>query len=310
MEEVYWKQQSRVTWLQSGDQNTRFFFFHVQVSKYWKHNLIIGLRNFGGSWTNESDGISNIAISYFEDIFCSSCPSLADFNAVTETVDHQLSNFTYSFLSRKFSADEVRITLFQMAPSKAPGPDGFSAGFYQKFWDVVGSPVTDACLGVLNRGHSLEELKKTLIILITKIDRAESMGDFRPISLYNVVYKVIAMALANRLRSANGRVGVGLVIRNSLGLVMTVGVSDVLCVINALHDHLVPCFDLGLAISYIFQLLFDINIVSFSFVHRSTYKIADALAKANLPLISELFWIESCPHSVEALVHENFPREL
>lgn len=33
--------------------------------------------------------------------------------------------------------EEVIAAVFSIHPDKAPGPDGFSAGFYQSFWDVI-----------------------------------------------------------------------------------------------------------------------------------------------------------------------------
>ena len=35
-------------------------------------------------------------------------------------------------LDKPFTAEEVRVALFQMAPSKAPGVDGFTAGFFSE----------------------------------------------------------------------------------------------------------------------------------------------------------------------------------
>ena len=49
-------------------------------------------------------------------------------------------------LSSEFTAEEVKVALFQMGPTKAPGPDDMNALFYQKFWHIVGDDVVCAVL--------------------------------------------------------------------------------------------------------------------------------------------------------------------
>lgn len=44
-----------------------------------------------------------------------------------------------SILAAPVTEDEVKTTLFQLRPSKAPGIHGYSALFFQKFWDLVRS---------------------------------------------------------------------------------------------------------------------------------------------------------------------------
>ncbi|KAL5806794.1 hypothetical protein ACOSQ4_029527 [Xanthoceras sorbifolium] len=111
-----------------------------------------------------------------------------------------------ALLDAKFSAEEVRQALFLMYPTKAPGVDGMPALFFQKYWNVVGPGVIEACLGCLNDGRSMREVNSTLITLIPKIDRPREVSDFRPISLCTSVYKIIAKTIAIRLRSVLGEV--------------------------------------------------------------------------------------------------------
>ena len=75
-----------------------------------------------------------------------------------------------------------------------------NALFYQKFWHVEGEIVVNAILDFLNDGIMLPAINHTNIMLIPKVKNPEKMSDFRPISLCNVIYKIISKVLANRLK--------------------------------------------------------------------------------------------------------------
>lgn len=87
-----------------------------------------------------------------------------------------------------------------MNPTKAPGPDGAHASLYQRFWDIVGDDTIRVCLKILNNKEKMEPINKTLIALIPKTKDPKKMNEFRPISLCNVIYKIIAKVIANRLK--------------------------------------------------------------------------------------------------------------
>ena len=115
-------------------------------------------------------------------------------------VPHKITIEMYQLLTSDYNADEIRAVLFQMGPTKAPGPDGMNALFYQKFWHIVGDNVIAAVLDFLNSSYMVPEINYTHIVLISKVKSPEKMADFRPISLYNVIYKIISKVLANRLK--------------------------------------------------------------------------------------------------------------
>ena len=103
-------------------------------------------------------------------------------------------------MSSDFIADEIKIAVFQMGPTKAPGPDVMNALFYQNFWHTMGENVVNAVLDYLHSGVMGPDINHTNIVLIPKIKSLERMSDFRPISLCNVIYKIISKVLANRLK--------------------------------------------------------------------------------------------------------------
>ena len=115
-------------------------------------------------------------------------------------VQSKITNEMHEVLSSEYTAKEVKVALFQMGPTKAPGPDGINALFYQKFWHAVGDTVVLAMLDFLNNGNMLPKINHTNIVLIPKNRNPVKISDFRPISLCNVIYKIISKVLANRLK--------------------------------------------------------------------------------------------------------------
>ena len=95
----------------------------------------------------------------------------------------------------------MEAALKQMHPTKAPGPDGMSTIFFQKYWDVVGNDIICMVLNVLNYNMSIVDINRTNITLIPKINSPSRLSDFRPISLCNVVYKLVSKILANCLKN-------------------------------------------------------------------------------------------------------------
>ena len=105
-----------------------------------------------------------------------------------------------STLLQRYNPEEVKQALFQMHPSKAPGPDGMSHFFFQKFGHIVGQDVRTAILSVLNSGHMLLKMNYTHIVFIPKNNDLKHMSDYRPISLGNIISRIVSKVLVNRLK--------------------------------------------------------------------------------------------------------------
>ena len=88
-----------------------------------------------------------------------------------------------------------------MAPLKSPGPEGMPHLFYQSYWSLIGSDVAQTILHYLNTGTLPKSLGHSFITLIPKVKSPNHVTQFRPISLSNVLYRIFAKVLANRLRN-------------------------------------------------------------------------------------------------------------
>ncbi|KAL0439659.1 UNVERIFIED_CONTAM: hypothetical protein Slati_2448900 [Sesamum latifolium] len=61
-------------------------------------------------------------------------------------------------------ASEVKQTFFDVEEDKAPGPDGYSAGFYKAAWPIIGEEVTRAILEFFNTGKLLKQVITKIIV--------------------------------------------------------------------------------------------------------------------------------------------------
>ena len=120
---------------------------------------------------------------------------------ITAAIPTKVTEEMNESLNKNFTRGEVTTTLKQIHPTKAPGPNGMFAIFYHKYWDVVGCSITNMVLNVLNGNILMASLNRTNIALIPKINNPKKMADFRPISLCNVVYKLISKTIANRFKA-------------------------------------------------------------------------------------------------------------
>ena len=60
--------------------------------------------------------------------------------------------------------------------------------------------MTDAVLDYLHSANMVPDINYTHIVLIPKVKKSEKMVGFRPISLCNVIFKIISKVLTNRLK--------------------------------------------------------------------------------------------------------------
>uniref|UniRef100_A0A803PI64 Reverse transcriptase domain-containing protein n=1 Tax=Cannabis sativa TaxID=3483 RepID=A0A803PI64_CANSA len=196
-DEKYWRQRSRALWLKWGDLNTKFF--HRKASARRKKNAIKGLMDDIGVWHSEAGMVQRLVENYFWNIFCSSSMPHDVFEEVINVIPPKVTDDMNEMLLEDFTAEEIVKAVKDMNPTKAPGCDGLPALFYHKFWSNLKQDVIGMCLKVLNHGANLECLNETIIALIPKVEKPKKVEEFRPISLCNVIYKIVSKCLVARL---------------------------------------------------------------------------------------------------------------
>uniref|UniRef100_A0A803Q1F6 Reverse transcriptase domain-containing protein n=1 Tax=Cannabis sativa TaxID=3483 RepID=A0A803Q1F6_CANSA len=115
-----------------------------------------------------------------------------------------MSTQQMNFFDAPFSVIEVQQALSQLSGDTSPRLDGLNPLSYQKNWNVIGQDLTMGILDILNGTVDLSSINDNLIVLIPKKSSAFTPKDFRPINLCSNLYKIVAKAIANRLKAVLG----------------------------------------------------------------------------------------------------------
>ena len=87
-----------------------------------------------------------------------------------------------------------------MPNNKAPGCDGLSPEFYKCFWSDIKTLLIDSFINEgYYRGELSENQKLSILTLIFKKGDRKILDNWRPISLLNTDYKIIARVLSQRV---------------------------------------------------------------------------------------------------------------
>jgi hypothetical protein len=156
------------------------------------------LKTSDGDWISDIIEIGGNFVAHFSNLLSSTAPPIdEDMLFLFEPV---ISADDNSYLCA-IPTDEEVVQALSSLGSKVPGPDGFTALFYKKYWHVVKTEVLGCIKNFFLNHILLQEQNHTHITLIPKQSGSHTVHHFRPISLCNIVYKIITKILANKLKS-------------------------------------------------------------------------------------------------------------
>ena len=182
--------KSRINWMILGDRNTSFY--HVSALARRKRNLITAIKNDAGEWLSEEIEVANHIREESINIYTTSQEAANyhfNYNLQWQT---KLSSEEKNSISHLVTEEEIRAALWSLK--------AFKAGFFQRFWLVVGRSISEEVIAVFREKKIPEYMNSTNIMLIPKTQGPESIGSYRPISLCNTVYKIVSKILVGRIR--------------------------------------------------------------------------------------------------------------
>lgn len=195
LEEDNWRQRSRQLWLNLGDKNTGFF--QASTKKRKALNKFSVLEGPDGTSMYSEEDITLTMENYFRDIFKPIARDQETMEAIIdEAIQPIISEQTNHKLISLPEMQEIKDVLISIHPGKAPGPDGFSACFFQSNWSVVGDDLVEEVQQFFQSGRMQRTINETHLRLIPKVISHKKVADYKPLALCNVSYKIISKLLA------------------------------------------------------------------------------------------------------------------
>ena len=182
LEEICWRQKSRVLCVREGDKNTKIF--HRIANSHKKVNSIDRLM-VDGVLSSDLAAIADCISQFYRQLYFKDVahrPVLNDVDFSSISVEDS------SWLDRPFEEEEVFGVINDFNGDKAPGPDGFFMAFFQSCWGVLKTEI----MVVFQNFHTQAVFEKCLnasfLALIPKKVDAVEVKDFRPISLVGGIF--------------------------------------------------------------------------------------------------------------------------
>lgn len=135
--------KSRVQWLELGDKNSNFFF--KSINKNSNRGRIHSIVLPNGEKTQNMDETCDAFVTHYMSVL--GTPHDDEYNGkerLCELVRVKVSESQSNRLGCPVTEEEIKEVFWSLNSSKAPGPDGFSVGFFEGAWEVVGKDMVDA----------------------------------------------------------------------------------------------------------------------------------------------------------------------
>ena len=198
--------RSKINNVEYGEKNSKYFL-NVEKKNFVTKHIKKLITNSDVTITSQS-AILKYEENFYQKLFSTKFDP-TDKNRISDT-DKFLQNLTLPILSEEghhvceklIDIDECKKAIDKLASGKSPGSDGFTADFYKHFWDDIKYLLHDSFSYSFRNGKLSIDQRRGILSLNPKKDKdIRYLKNWRPITLLNTDYKILAKVLGTRLRT-------------------------------------------------------------------------------------------------------------
>ena len=191
--------RSRVKWIEEGERSTHYFF---SLEKGRQSNNVIKRVSTQENISVKSEDILNDIKAFYKKLYSKDDIPSKDVDDYFRSITNckELSKLEKELCDKDITTKEIKDAICKIRNNRSPGPDGLSPEFYKVFHDDLCELYFDMLKETFRYGELPDSLKWAIITLIYKKGEKDNLKNYRPISLTNYDYKILAYILAKRLQ--------------------------------------------------------------------------------------------------------------
>lgn len=155
------RQKAKIDWWKDADANTTYF--HASVKERVVRSRITSICTVDGLTLDQEEEIADDFIGTFKSLFGAADDNLQQVEQSVLEKGPLVSKDQKQVLTKHVTEAEVYEAICSIDFGKAPGPGGFSSGFYKAAWDIIRVDLTKAVQDFFRKGKMLKQVNCTLI---------------------------------------------------------------------------------------------------------------------------------------------------
>lgn len=260
--------RARQKWIEEGEKNTAFFC-SLEKSKRTK-NTMTKLRKQSGELITDQHKILEEQVNFYENLYNQETEA-SNIERDTEMfleniIKPTLSDNNANLCEGQINLEEMSMALSKLKNGSAPGCDGLTTEFYKFFWMKIGPILVESYKEAFEKGELSMSQRQGIITLLHKGKDLEKeiLDNWRPITLLNTDYKILAKTLAIRM----SRVVHDLINEDQVGYLKGRSITSVIRTIDDVINYVKETKTAGFLLALDFSKAFDSiskDLISYSF---------------------------------------------